>query len=904
MWATARRSVFGVNMSSRVLVQSVTVLRGNRAGALIAAVLCLGCFAPTAAAKEPSLTAIELYDGPNGAAYVQLTDVLINGKAEMRDCTAFQSAAIDKSTYGKMEKLALGSGGVLERGADGALRYTVNHGAPSCVAPWNVKYEHDAAYTLSELADRADLRAAPTAAQPLKKGVKLVFIDAPNVELAEFLRAQRASDIPGWQAYLGKYPSSPHTAEAKPALALLFAEAGETAVAAYDKTAATAAPSYPDLKTAKDQSQQAHAVSPGAPPLAKLDSDIRARLDAITARGRGELNAYHEALNSHAEGYVHLKSAKSFSDTIAGIDPGFAPGQALLADVMVDSNALQAAIESAESASTAKQFDQAMTSIQPYRAFREEEPRIAAVIDGGYGYHFAKGKQAEQVPDWPGAIKEYQRAATMKDTAEVQDALKNAQAQLVITEDKAAADKAEASSKDYEQQKNIILAYESLANLPAGQRKLVVDDIERLKSAYVLSAQQKAKELRQAHDPIKGIEDEIQIENAYNYLKHAYELSENDSYRDRMDLLGNDLSKWFLDRAKFYLAKPAGSGTELGWKYLSEALPYKADNLDDIRDTMTAAAAAHVMRSKLSIRVQFRDQTSQGGFAPRLENAIITGLESSGVPVKVVRAGETTAVEPDFELTGDVLQHRLSAPPTVEPMESKYREGVREVPNDKWNDANRVHEKATMDLQTAQAALQGAEAAKRGKKEIEDLSASVAGAEKTVQEASTRLDAIPKTVPQDVERPYTYYKKTININGVIQMQFRVADSFSGQTPEPIPASKELSRQYVVLDGVKSEDTMGIKATAPAPDPAELMTDLENSALEALIDAARKRVDELPKTIYNRALGRENEGDLDSAGESYLRFLNVTKENGSPERVHAARFLLEQFNMRPDTASAQ
>jgi hypothetical protein len=33
-----------------------------------AALTFLGCFAPPAFAKEPSLTVIEIYDGPSGAA--------------------------------------------------------------------------------------------------------------------------------------------------------------------------------------------------------------------------------------------------------------------------------------------------------------------------------------------------------------------------------------------------------------------------------------------------------------------------------------------------------------------------------------------------------------------------------------------------------------------------------------------------------------------------------------------------------------------------------------------------------------------------------------------------------------------------------------------------------------------
>jgi len=92
--------------------------------------------------------------------------------------------------------------------------------------------------------------------------------------------------------------------------------------------------------------------------------------------------------------------------------------------------------------------------------------------------------------------------------------------------------------------------------------------------------------------------------------------------------------------------------------------------------------------------------------------------------------------------------------------------------------------------------------------------------------------------------------------------------------------------------------MGIKSTGTLTDPAGFMTALENSARDELIAAVRKKVEALPATIYQKASGREKEDDLDGAGESYMRFLNLTKENNSMERVHAKQFLMTNFNMQP------
>jgi len=895
-------------MTSRTLLQRLSVLWSPLTGILVLAGFGAGWFAPAASAKDIPLTAIELYDGPSGAAYVQLSNVLINGKVEMRDCTPYQSAAVDKSTYGKMGKVMLAVGGVLERNAEGVMHYASGSGQPVCVVPSNAKFEHGGAFSLSGLADQAFLQGSPIgtgsgtplSAPPIRKGVKLLFVASPNTELAEYLRAQRASDMDGWQAYLSKYPASQHTTEAKRALASQFVAVGETAVQAYDKSMAAVLPIYTELKTAKAKADKARSLAPDLASVTQLDKEISSRLSAIVDLGRGELDAYRAALAAHSPGYAHLQNARKFSDIVAGIDSFFPLGQAMTGDVLQDSNTFESAMQSADSAVTAKQFDQAYTFILPYRAFAEEEARVAAVVDATYGYHLEQGNKLEQSEDWKGAIKEFEKAGGIKDTSEARDSLKNAQKQLVISQDKAAAEKALASSKDYQAQHNMLRAYEVLANLPATQQALVAEEMKTLEPAYVQAAATEAKNLHQAHSPIRGLADEIGIEKAYTDLQNAYRLSENETYKDKLDLDGNELSAYLVEQAKHYLAKPGGSGTEIGWAYLQEARQYKAGNLDAVRDALVAASPAHAMRSKLSIRVQFRDQTSSRdsqGVAGQLENAIITGLESSGVPVKVVRTSETTAVEPDFELAGDVLDHHLSVVPAIEPQESEYRSGEEQIPSDAWNKINRTAEAAEEELKTAQARLSGAEASKKGSM-IKEANRDVEAAVKKVQHLHEILDSTPKTVTRDIIRPYTYHKKIINITGVIQLQFRIGDSLSEQRTNLVPITREEHKKDILLEDVKSEDTMGIKSTGTLTDPAGFMTALENSARDELIVAVRKKVEALPETIYQKASSREKEDDLDGAGESYMRFLKLTKENSSVERVHAKQFLMTNFNMQP------
>ena len=897
-------------MTSHVDLHEVSPLPGFFLKSVALAALGLALCAQTALAKQPTLTAIELYDGPSGAAYLQLGDVLINGKVEMRDCTPFQGAPVDKSAYGKMNKVSLATGGTLERDKDGVLHYSAGDKA-LCVVPDNVKFDHGGAYSLSELADRATPTGSPIAPPadaapgmpPLKKGVKLVFVAAPDQDLAEFLRAQRASDIAGWLKYNSHYSTSPHLTQAKLALGLLYVTASDASLNAFQKSAAAGSPAYSNLKDAKDNVDKAKSTNADLPQIAELVSKIHASLTDITAQGRKELDAYQVAFKGHAAGYVHLENAKKLSDAVSGIDPGFAPGQSLLGDVMIAVNALESALRSAESAVVAKQMDQAMDFIANWRVFAPEVQRLAAVIDTADSYYLQLGKQFADAGDWHNAIKQYEKAVKAKDTPEAQDSLKEAHRQLFIAQDKAAAAKAREISKGYEQQNDMIDAFETLYNLTPAQQSQVSDDMERLKDPYVQAAVKAEKDLQKAHSPIRGLGDEIGIEKAYTYLQRAYALSSVDSYKDTMDNLGEDLSNYFVDQAKRYLEKPAGSGTELGWTYLQEALQYKRSN-QAAHDAMVAAAPAHGMHSKISVRVQFRDQTSQrdsSGFSHQLEDSIITGLEAP--TLTAVRFGETTGgVDPDFQLAGDVLEHQISQASSSEPKESHYRAGTREEPSPDWVKANRAFEAATRKLTTDQSELNGAEA--KGKKhDVKQMNTKIAAAYKAIADAQALADSLPKTQTVDVPRPYQYIRKTTEIKDAIKLQFRIGDSLSGRMGEPIAIEREDPKQFVNLEDVKSDDIDNVKMDETTPNIRELQTTLENEARNELVQKVQLKVRELPREIYQAGKSREMEENADGAAEYYLRFLSCTTEDGSAEREHAKAFLADKFNMHPAAGGA-
>jgi len=901
-------------MASYFVVHRRPALRSALAGLIVLSGLGLGVFQPLALAKDSTLAAIEVYDGPAGPAYIQLTEILINSKTEMRDCTPYRAAGIDKSTYGKLEKVILSEGGVLERGADGVMQYRNGEGATLCVVPVNVKFDHNATYSLSDLADAAVLRATPigttgstpTVAPPIKKGTTLYFVPVPNVELAEFLRARRASTVPDWQNFLAKFPASPHLAEAKRTLATLFIQSGETSFALYAASAGKDSPSYADLKSAKTKSDQAHALTPNLEAGLKLEREVRSSLETIVGQGRSELNLFHTALSGHTAGYVHLLNAKKFSDLVSGIDPLLQSGQNLQGDVMQDENSFEAQVQSAVFAQNAKQYDQAFSYVLPFRAFADEESRIASVIENTYTYHLSRGAQFKQDSDWKNAIAEYEKAVATKDTPEARQALSSAKDLKIVFENKAAATKALETSKTYESQHNLIRAYEVLANLPETQRKLVTAEMTALESGYITAASAEAKGLRQAHDPIRGLADEQGIENAYRLLANAYTLSQNESYRDRMNLLGNELSTYLLEQAKHYIGKPGGSGTELGWTYLTEAEGYKAENLDAVRDTMEQTKTAHSMRSKLSIRVQFRDQTSQresAGFADQLENAIATGLQNASIPVKVIAYGDKTVVDPDFQLVGDVILHHCPADQNLESPESKYLYGQREVPSEEWNKANRAYEKVQEELHLAQAALQAAQQ-RKDKKEMEEASKDLATVQKESDRAQDKLDATPKTVSEPIYHTYKYTRRTITIHGAIKLQFHIEDPLNAQIGDPVVVDKKVEKPFVLLEGVNAEDTEGIKTSGTAPDIPQIMSALESDTLESLVSAVRKKVEDLPKIMYHNATTSEAAGDLDGAGELYMRYLKIAPGSETEERTRATNFLREQFNMELPSGNAQ
>jgi hypothetical protein len=880
-------------------------LAGRLFHSLLSITLFLLLFSHPLHAKTAGLTAIVLYPNQDVQAYQQVADFVLDSKNEMLLCAG--AAGIDKNAYHKLGKVTLATGMTLERNSDGVLMLTEPGGA-ACVVPGNYKFDKGETMTAAQLADKLAIEGRvvsgsdPAAAQmvPIKPGVKIIFVAAPDDELAEYLRDNRQGNIAGWQFYLGKYAAGAHVIDAKKSLAALFVQAGAADLAAYDSTRSSSDPNYAKLKDARVAADQAHALVPADPAAADLGQKIHTDVLALSTAAEEKLSLYQQALKAQSAGYVNLVAAEKLADGASGAEPATPEAAAAESAAKQARGALDATLHECEGHIAAHRMDEAATAIAPLHAFAPEYDRVSKDLQAISALYVAHSKVFAEQPDWPGAVKELEKAEAVYPSPDTEAELKTAQEQALIAANKAAADDATQKSQQAQTSGDIITAYEVLDDLPPDQHALVTDRLATLKDDYVKAAEQAAAGLQKAHEPINGIGDESGIRAAYGYLQRCFQITNDPTLQDRITILGEDLSTYYLQQGKHYAEKPDGTGVNVGWTYLYEALAYKSPtDSSAIHDEMTNARSAHLLKSRLSVKVDFRDQTSRRDavdFAQQLTDSLATGLESSGVAVKIVRPQETTAVQPNFQMVGDVLQHEMTKSEDVEAKESKYRFGQEEVPNEAWNQANREYERANNDLESARSVLEGAQA--HGKKgEIKKAEESVQSDEKKVEDLHASLDMIPKTKMQDVERPYTYSQINYRLKIVVALQFRILDSAGDEVVQTIPIRSDAPKEYSVLQNVKPEDTQGVRIEGVIPNDNDFLEEDEYKARDELIEKAKAQVASLPSVVLARADRKVADGDNDGAAELYILYLDSTAVADTPERLRARKFLTEQFNFR-------
>ena len=883
-----------------------TAGRLGRLGVVFACLLPL--LRAPAHAKTAGLTAIEIYPAQNGQAYEQIAGFVLNGKNEVYPCGGVSS--FDRSAYHRLGKVTLAEGMTLEHDASGVLMLTQVAGAnptpgPTCVVPGNLKFEKGGQFTAAQLADMAETEGSvmpasdPVATQiaPLKPGVRLVFVAAADQELAEYLRADRQGDIRGWQGYLGKFGSGAHAGAGRQSLARLYDGVAIADRQGYESSKSATQPDYAKLKEAQQMVDEARGLVPDDAAAADLNRKIHAEVVTLSHRAEEKLTLYEQALKQQTPGYLNLVAAEQLADAALSVEPA-AEATTAESQAKAARAAFDGALREAGAQITVRHADEAARKIAPLRSFAPENMAVSNDLEAIAGLYIADAKTREEQPDWPGAVKDLEKAAAIVSNPETTALLKTAREQAKQAADRDAAAAAVKTSQDAQTRGDIIAAYEVLDDLAPDRRALVGDQLAALKDQYLQAAEQAAAVLQKAHEPINGLSDEVGIQTAYGYLQRCYGIANDPTLQDRIAILGEDLSTYYLQQGKKYAEKPDGTGVNVGWTYLSEALQYKSqDNLGAIHDEMTTARAAHLLKSRLSVRVVFRDQTSRRDavdFAAQLTDALATGLESSGLDVKVIRPQDATPVQPNFQLVGDVVQHEMGKSQDNVPKQSMYRFGQEEIPNEAWNELNREYERANNDLQSARSVLEGAQA--RGKKgEIRDAQQAVDDDEKRVEDLHAKLDMIPKNKMQDEERPYNYTQIVYHLRIAMELQFRILDSAGDEVAPKVDVRRDTPREYSVLQDVKPDDTRGVRNEGVIPNDNDFLEDDEYKARDELIEKAKASVAALPEVVLARADRRAADGDNDGAAELYILYLDSTPVSDTPDRLRVRKFLTDQFN---------
>jgi hypothetical protein len=868
-------------------------------------VVLLGLWSGSAiAAKAPELSAIEVYPSGDARAYVQIAGFTLNQKNEVHLCGGEQS--ITKNSYGKLPRITLTPGMSLERDANGVLLLT-RGGAPECVVPANLKLEKAEGSTPSELADKTELQGQVVARSissaegipPIVPGVKIVLLAAPDTELAEFLLAQSTGTLASWKSYLSKYPSGPHSTEAKAALNHLYVQQGQASLASYQASLKAGQPNYSDLQAAKFALDTAVTTTSSNPETETLAAAIDAETKNLNTKAMSEVAFYREALAKQESGYSHLVTAESISRVTLVIDPK-APDTALVSQACIQerTNLDHRQVDFANKLS-ARRPDEAYEAIKPLRSFASEYPKIKEDLHALYTYHVEQGKKDAANSDPQDAVDHFAKAAEIEPSPEIAEVLRNAQQQLQEATDKAAITNATTTSAAAEDDKDYVKAYEVLADLTPSQRKAVAARLDSLKDRYIQSATEQARELERINFPIQGVANEAAFQRAYDLLSRCHALTNDPGIEDRMTVVGGRLSDYYMVRAKHYLDRPDGTGVNVGWAYLEEAKQYNHLDINSVQDAMTSAMPAHQLRSRLSLRVTFRDQTSRrdaGVFASQLTDFLAAGLESSGLKMKVVRPSEEARVQPNFFLVGDVQQRTVSNVPEQKAVPSKYRSSEQEQVNDEWNAADREYESAKLTLATDQSAYEGAMA--RGKKsQINDTKRVADEAQKKVEAARLKLDSLPKFRHVAIEQPYTYTEQINHMKATVELGFLIQDTSESVLIPTVPIVETQEQAFTVLKNVKDEDTTGAKVGGEAPSDTQFLEKVENVARDRLLVEVKEKVASLPVLILKAADLKAIEADTDGAAELYMLYLNSTEAQPTPGRKRAQKFLADNYNFR-------
>ena len=867
-------------------------------------VVLLGLLSVPVFAKEPELSAIEVYPNGDSQAYVQIAGFVLNAKNEVHLCGDAQT--INKNSYNKLSKVPLAAGMSLERSQNGVLLLTRVVGRPECVVPGNLKdLEKAGGETPAELAEKTDLQgqivsksiSSTQTIPPMARGVKIVLVPTRDDELAEFLVAQRSNTITAWTSYLAKYPSVQHTGEAKNVLAGLYVQDGQAALAAYQASLKDPQPNYGKLQAAKSALSLAMALVPPNPGTADLAAGIHQQAQSLNGKAMGEIALYQEALAKKTSGYTHLDSAEEILKITSRLDPDSRETIALNKADTRERTILDHRFVDFDNNLSKDHPDEADEAIRPLRPFAQENPKVQDRLDRLYSYYVDAGKKDEAKSDPQDQVTEYQKAFQVEPRPEMVEMLKAAKQHAQESTDNAAVTTALHMSSGAEEDKDYVTAYEVLLNLTPAQQKQgqVPDQLAALKDIYLQKAPPAAKDLQKNNTPPKGLPNEIGLQQAYSIMKHCFGLNSDPDFDDRVLTLGHSLSDYYLERAKNYFNRGNGPGAYIGWTYLDEASQYDVPDKNAVRDQIKVIADAHQPRPGPSMSIKFSDPNptpDERDFPARLNRSLTTALAPSNPRVKFFGANEAGA--PTFAMVGEV---RIAKTSNVESIAktSQYN-SAEPVTNEDWTKANNELTSAQEAFDTEREALRGAEAHGK-KKAIADERIRADAAQQKVDAARAKLSSIPKNRADATVRPYDYTEHINHLTITVEIRFSIQDGTGKAIATPAPVSVSKEQDIITLEGNKPGDTSVEPAGGGVLTEAQFLDQVEAEASEALLKEAKECVAGLPKLILQSADQKASAADIEGAAELYMLYLDSTERQATPDWKRAQKFLFDNYNFR-------
>ena len=160
-----------------------------------------------------------------------------------------------------------------------------------------------------------------------------------------------------------------------------------------------------------------------------------------------------------------------------------------------------------------------------------------------------------------------------------------------------------------------------------------------------------------------------------------------------------------------------------------------------------------------------------------------------------------------------------------------------------------------------------------------------------MEAARIKLDGLPKFRHVSIEQPYTYTEQINHLKATVELGFVIQDTSEAVIIPTVSILETQEQPFTVLENVKADDTMGVRAEGEVPSETKFLEKVENAARDRLLDEAKEKVASLPPLILQTADRKASEADNDGAAELYMLYLSSTPNQATPERKRAQKFLV-------------